>query len=307
MRADAGWYGSYSAVTATETEQRFTNPLSLGPAEQSSTASMGPIHRQSLVDPATSRESARGFSRHHPRRHLPRERSTLSSAAAHILFRVRGEHGLNHAVARCIDEPLSHADGCGPQEKRELVLADRGEFVEDCLGPLTERDVTRAVALPILALGGALFMAARFELVLGRVAGLAPIVDQVSGGIETSRDRLLSLAHRDRCSVPRPSCHSTRRALPCPWTCFSIIHTSCCRGDGGLLGGTTPTPPTSLGRRYRPLREGRPRPARCTCRRHSGEQQVRRRKSVELSSLPLGKTLRTSGLPHPTRAQTGPS
>ena len=33
MRADAGWYGSYSAVTATETEQRFTKPLSLGPAE----------------------------------------------------------------------------------------------------------------------------------------------------------------------------------------------------------------------------------------------------------------------------------
>ena len=43
------------------------------------------------------------------------------------------------------------------------------------------------------------------------------------------------------------------------------------------------------------------------CQLHSGEQHVRRRKSAEASSLPLGSILRTSGFPHPGLAQTGPS
>jgi hypothetical protein len=47
--------------------------------------------------------------------------------------------------------------------------------------------------------------------------------------------------------------------------------------------------------------------ARCILRRHSGEQQVRRRKSAAPSSPPLGRTRRMSGLPHPGLAHTGPS
>ena len=55
--------------------------------------------------------------------------------------------------------------------------------------------LTRAVTLPILAVGGAsLFMAAQFESALGRIEGLTPIVDQIGGGIETVRTRLLALA-----------------------------------------------------------------------------------------------------------------
>lgn len=57
------------------------------------------------------------------------------------------------------------------------------------------KSLTRGVTLPVLALGGAsLFMAAQFESAIGRIAGLTPIVDQVSGGIDTIRERLLALA-----------------------------------------------------------------------------------------------------------------
>lgn len=43
----------------------------------------------------------------------------------------------------------------------------------------------------------------------------------------------------------------------------------------------------------------------CTARRNSGEQQVRRRKSANPSSLPLANTPRTSGFPHPGLAHIG--
>lgn len=161
---------------------------------------------------------------------------------------MRGENELNHAVVRCIDDPLSHADGCGPQEKRELVLADRGSWYEDCLGHSPSgKSLTRAVTLPILALGGAsLFMAAQFESAPRSVAGLTPIVARVSGGIETSRDRLLSwLTEIDvrypglRAPVLVEQCHA--RA-----TCLSIIPTSCCRGMGACWEAQPP--PTDISR-----------------------------------------------------------
>jgi hypothetical protein len=95
-------------------------------------------------------------------------------------------------------------------------------------------------------------------------------------------------------SVGHLCVHPTDRPLPSrKLVTASMLTTSSIHGS------------TALG--YRLLREGRPRLARCTARRHSGEQHVRRRKSAELSGLPLAKTLRTSGLPHPGRAQTGPS
>jgi TP901 family phage tail tape measure protein len=57
------------------------------------------------------------------------------------------------------------------------------------------KSLTRAVTLPVLAVGGAaLFMASQFESAIGRIAGLTPIVDQVQGGIGTIRTRLLELA-----------------------------------------------------------------------------------------------------------------
>lgn len=57
------------------------------------------------------------------------------------------------------------------------------------------KSLTRSVTLPVLAVGGAaLFMASNFESALGRIAGLAPITEQVSGGIDTIRTRLLDLA-----------------------------------------------------------------------------------------------------------------
>jgi TP901 family phage tail tape measure protein len=55
------------------------------------------------------------------------------------------------------------------------------------------KSLTRAVTLPILAVGGAaLFMASQFESAIGRIAGLTTVVDDIP--IEDIRQRLLDLA-----------------------------------------------------------------------------------------------------------------
>ena len=55
------------------------------------------------------------------------------------------------------------------------------------------KSLTRAVTLPILAVGGAaLFMASQFESAIGRIAGLTTVVDDIP--IDEIRQRLLDLA-----------------------------------------------------------------------------------------------------------------